>query len=81
MAHLIRLRHLLQAVSEKTEWDIPQRRKQQLAYAVQVAEKVAAKLDELAEEKGLLAILAMAISLNIKNYIETLKQTRFLPKP
>lgn len=81
MGHLIRIRDLLRALSEKTEWDLPPRRKQQLAYAVETAEKVKAKLDELAEEPGILGILARALSLNIAHYIETLKATRFLPKP
>lgn len=81
MGHLIRIRDLLKAISEKTEWDISPRRKQQLAYAITVAEKVKARLDELAEEPGLLGILARALSLNISSYVETLKATRFVPKP
>jgi uncharacterized HAD superfamily protein len=65
-------------VSEKTAWEISPRRKVQLAKAIERAQKIQASLDKLSEGKGVLAIMARAISLNITDYIAALKSTRFV---
>lgn len=78
MGHLFRVRNLIQSVSEKTAWEISPRRKVQLAKAIERAQKIQASLDKLSEGKGVLAIMARAISLNITDYIAALKSTRFV---
>jgi len=69
---------VIQSVSEKTAWDIPEKRKEQLTKAIERAEKIQVELEELSKAKGILGILARALSLNIKNYIDVLKATRFV---
>jgi len=78
MGHLIRIRNLIQAVSEKTTWRISSKRKEQLIRAMDRAVKIKAELDKIAEGKGALATFARAMSLNIADYIEALKSTRFV---
>jgi len=78
MGHLFRVRNLIQSISEKTAWEISPRRKVQLAKAIERAQKVQTELDRMSEGKGVLAILARAISLNITDYIQALRSTRFV---
>jgi len=78
MGHLFRVRNLIQSVSEKSAWEISPRRKVQLAKVIERAQKIQADLDKVSEGKGVLAILARAISLNITDYIQALKSTRFV---
>jgi len=77
MGHLIRIRDIIQSVSEKTTWDISAKRKEQLLKAIERAEKIQADLEEMSKAKGLLGILARAILLNLQDYIAVLKGTRF----
>lgn len=78
MGHLLRFRDIIQSISEKTAWDIPEKRKEQLTKAIEKAEKILVELEELSKAKGILGILAKAVSLNIKDYIAALKRTRFI---
>jgi len=78
VGHLFRVRNLIQSISEKTTWSISPRRKVQLAKAIERAQKVQVELDRMSEGRGVLAILARAISLNITDYIQALRSTRFV---
>ena len=78
MGHLIRIRELLKSVSDLTKLDISPMRKEQLTRALARAEKIADQLKEVAEGKGLSAILARALYLNIVDYISKIRETRFV---
>ena len=78
MGHLIRFRESAIAVSELTKLDISPMRKKQLTRSLARAEKIADQLKEDAEGKGLRAILARTLYLNIVDYISKIRETRFV---
>jgi hypothetical protein len=80
MGHLLRWRELLKSASELTEFDISDKRKEQFSDALVKAEKVAEELKKISEGKGLLAILARAVYLNVMDFISKVRETRFVSK-
>ncbi len=78
MGHLIRFRESAKAVNDLTKLDISPMRKKQLTRALARAEKIADQLKEVAEGKGLSAILARSIYLNIVDYVSKIRETRFV---
>ena len=80
MGHLLRWRELLTSACELTEFDISDKRKEQLSDALVKAEKVAEELKKIGEGKGLLAVVAHAVYLNIMDFISKVRATRFVSK-
>lgn len=78
MGHFLRWRDLLKSASELTEFDISDKRKQQFSDALVKAEKVAEELKKIGEGKGMLAVIARAVYLNMMDFISKVRETRFV---
>jgi len=78
MGHLLKWRYLLISASELTKFDISETRKEQFSDALVRAEKVAEELKKISEGKGLLAVVAHAVYLNMMDWISKVRETRFV---
>ena len=78
MGHLLRLRDLIQSVSELTTLDISPKLKQNIGELIKRGERLQAELEAWAKLGGILGIVARMVSLNLADYIRVLKGTRFV---
>jgi len=80
--HLLRIRNLISAVSERTSFDISPRAKetfgQYLQRVLSISETLRVRSQELG---GLAGVLMIAIADNLANWVATVSATRFVVLP
>ena len=82
MGHLIRLRNLISAASERTSFDISPRTKETFGQYLQRVLSISNTLRVRSQELGGFAgVLLLAIADNLANWVATVSSTRFITLP
>lgn len=79
MGHLLRWRESVLSIDKLTDIDVPIERKKQFSTIADRVETVSRELKALSEStKGIPSILSLSVSMNIKDWVDKARTTRFL---